>query len=398
MPGNIIIKSNRIVTPGGITGGCIVVKKGKINEISDSTAIPEVRGGTGEIFDAGDNYVVPGFVDLHIHGAGGYEVMADSEEVKKLARYLAARGTTSFFATTGTVPISKLISAINGITGAIEYQKDAPEAEILGIHLEGPFVNVAEKGAFSPEFILPGSVEVMKELEEACRGHLARVTLAPEIKGGMEVTEYLREQDYLVAGGHTDASYEETMAGISAGISIANHMFNAMRGLHHRKPGAAGAYLVSEDVTCEVIGDFIHVHPGVIKMLFRSKGEDGVYLISDAVIAAGLEPGKYNFDGREIFVDSDGISRLADGTIAGSTFLLKDGLKNIIDGLGLSLEEAVRFTSENPARVANVYHRKGALAPGKDADIVVLDENYNVRKSFVMGKEVAEQNERNKYG
>jgi len=377
---DIIIKSSRIVTPDGIIKGYLLIRDGKIHRIKEKL---DGKYPAGELIDVADDLVIPGFIDLHIHGAGGYDIMDGTDKVHKLAEFLAKQGTTSFYATTDTTAKEKIIASIKGIVKAIETWENG--AEILGIHLEGPFLNLKEKGAMPPEALLDSSIETMKEFEEACGGYLRRITVAPEIDGALEMIRYLKKKGYLIAGGHTAASYEETLRGISAGVSIANHMFNAMQGLHHRNPGAAGAYLTSNKVFCEVIGDLKHVHPAVFKLILKSKGLNKVYLISDAILAAGLEPGSYQFAGRSITVGEDRISRLPDGTIAGSTFLLKDGFKNLVEELNLSIEDAVELTAGIPARVAGTYERKGSLTEGKDADITVMDHKYQVRLCIVRG-------------
>lgn len=382
MSNTIILKSSRIVIPNGTTDGYLIIKGEKISKITESLFHEE---GGSEIIDLADNFVIPGFLDLHIHGAGGHEVMKGREDVHAMAKILAENGTTSFYATTSSVGKEDLILSIREIKKAIETHNRETGAEIIGIHLEGPFLSIEKKGAMSPQFLLKSSLETMKEFEYACGEYLKRVTIAPEIPGALDLIDYLFNKGYLVAGGHTAATYEETMEGIRHGVSIANHMFNAMQGLHHRNPGAAGAYLISDDVTCEIIGDFIHVHPAVVKIFFRCKGLNKVYLISDAVFAAGLEPGDYESAGRKITVDKNRVSRLPDGTLAGSTFLIKDAFKNIVENIGLSVEEAVKLTAVNPAKIAGIYERKGSLETGKDADITVLDKKYQVKYCFVKG-------------
>ncbi len=379
------LRSSRIVTPNGIISGCLRIRSGKIAQLTEGLT-DDREYSDCEVLELGDDLVVPGFVDLHVHGGGGHDVMNGADSVIGLAEFLAQQGTTSFFATTDTVAKEQMLASIRGIAAAVEAQQEGEGAEILGIHLEGPFLNVRQKGAFLPETLLDCSWEVMQELEEACGGYLRRVTIAPEIEGALDLIRALSSRGFLVSGGHTAASYEATMAGIRAGISVVTHMYNAMQGLHHRNPGAVGAYLTSGDVVCEIIGDLFHVHPAAIQLVLQSKGLDHVYMISDAIVAAGLSPGVYDFAGRQITVDERGLSTLSDGTIAGSTFFMKHAFKNLIDALGVSIENAVKLTAEVPAKVAGVFDRKGSLEPGKDADITVLGPDYQVKLCLTNGR------------
>jgi N-acetylglucosamine-6-phosphate deacetylase len=225
------------------------------------------------------------------------------------------------------------------------------------------------------------------------RGHIRQVTLAPELHGAPYVIRMLLAQVITVSGGHTDASYEETLAGIDAGVTVANHMYNAMRGLDHRAPGAAGAYLTDARVTCELICDWLHVHPAMVKLVLAAKGLDRVTLISDAVQYSGLPAGYYPHGPVQLHIDQAGTCRLPDGTLAGSTFHQVAGVRNLVTRLGIGLEEAVRLASTNPARVARVSDRKGRLQPGFDADIVALDGDLQVKWTMVEGRVAYEAGE-----
>ncbi|MEC9488689.1 MAG: N-acetylglucosamine-6-phosphate deacetylase [Halanaerobium sp.] len=381
------IRSEKIVTPDGILDGHLVLEEGKIIKVAEGE-LP--ANFDGEIIEARDRIVAPGFIDLHIHGAGGWQVLGvDEGAILNLARFLASNGVTSFYLTPGTIGKDILVSSVAKQAGAIKKQQEEPAgsgAEMLGIHLEGPFISKEEKGAMDARNILPCSLADMKELEEAAAGFLSRVTLAPELPDALEMIKYLTEKGYTVAGGHTNASYEEMMQGIEAGVRVANHMYNAMSGLHHRKPGAVGAYLTDERVSCEIIADGIHVHPKVIELTLECKGLDKVYLISDAIIAAGLPAGNYQFAGHKIEITEEGLSRLPDGTIAGSTFLMNRTFRNLLQVIGLSLEEAVQISSLNPARMAGVADRKGSISEGKDADIVIMAADYQVEYSLARGE------------
>jgi len=381
MPEKIAVKSNKIWYNKEFIKGNLLIENGTIIEVT-KTSIPD--SFSGNIIDALEKIILPGFIDLHIHGGGGYAVKPGHEEIQKLKKFLAYRGVTAFYPTIGTIEITTLKDTLKTIRNLKKKNKEG--AEILGVHLEGPFLSKEEKGAMPEEYILESSIDKMKELEEAGQGVIKRVTVAPELNKSRELIEYLSDKGYTVAAGHTDGSYEEVKKGIDAGISVANHMYNAMRGLHHRRPGAVGAFLSEDKVTCEIIGDGIHVHPAVIFLTYRAKGIKRIYLISDAIIAGGLKAGEYEFGGRTIYINEEGISRLEDGTIAGSTAFMLEGFKNLISKANIPFKHAVQMASENPARVAGVFDRKGSIKKGKDADLLIMDENWELEKTIVKGK------------
>ena len=380
------VKSKNIVKSSQIIDGYIIIENGEISKISKDE-VPE--NFDREILNVSKSFVLPGLIDLHIHGAGGWRAGYEDE---KMAEFLAYNGITSYYPTLGTVEKEEFIDSLSNIESLINEQdiKSSEKnitSEILGIHMEGPFLSKEEKGAMPEEYLLESSINIMEEFESHSN-NIARVTVAPEKKNSLELIKYLREKGYIVAGGHTDSSYEEIEAGIDAGITIANHMYNAMRGLHHRRPGTVGGYLTDDRVTCEIIGDLIHVHPAVIDLTLRAKGLDNVYLISDSILAAGLPAGKYSFAGREITIDKKGVSRLSDGTIAGSTMLLSISIVNLIKNLDLKMPQIAKLAAENPAKTAGVFDKKGSIAQGKDADLIVLDKDYNLEYSFIKGNMV----------
>ena len=379
------LTSTRIVTEDSVISGHIVVADGKIESIGPGAA-PEGM----ENVDVGSNLVVPGFIDLHIHGTCGWGV--DNEEsVLKMARILADNGTTSFYPSPATAAMEFFLPSLTAAKTAADKQQEfltmgkETGAEILGLHLEGPFLNVQRKGAMPEEYLLDPDLETLRLFEENAHGLIKRITIAPEIPGGLEMIAELKKRGYTVAGGHTAASAEEMQAGIDAGITVANHMYNAMTGLHHREPGCVGAYLTDDRVVCEIIADGIHVHPLAIEVALRCKGPDNIFLISDAILASGLPAGDYEFLNRSIHIDERGVSRKADGTIAGSTCLMPVGFETIAETLGHGPVLAAKLAATNPAKVAGVADRKGSLEVGKDADITVLDADYKVSHCCVQG-------------
>ncbi len=379
---SLTIVSERVYTgEGGPFQGYVQVAGGRI------AAVGEGRPGErGPILDVGRARVIPGLIDLHIHGAGGYSASSDSvdSELEDLALYLARNGTTAFQPTAGAAPVPVLertISLVRDLSCG-----STRGARSLGLHLEGPFLNPARRGAMPEEYLLAPDIDLAERWLEIGEGKVKYMTVAPELPGSLELISYLASQGVTVSLGHTEATFDQMNHGFAAGATVATHTFNAMTGLHHREPGAVGAALMRDDAYCEVIGDGIHVHDAVVGLLLRVKGPDRVCLISDACPPAGLGPGRYQFLGREVTIDNAGHCVLSDGTLAGSVLLLKDGLGRLVEDLGVPFEVALRTATVNPARISRVWERKGSLARGKDADVVVLDDSYEVLFSMVEGE------------
>jgi N-acetylglucosamine-6-phosphate deacetylase len=264
-------------------------------------------------------------------------------------------------------------------------------ARILGLHAEGPYLSPAKPGGMNPDFFRDPSKEEVEHLRAMAPGALRHVTIAPERPGAVELIRWLAGQDdVIVSGGHTDATYEQARAGIDAGIRLSNHTYNAMRGLHQRDPGALGAFALDDRVTCELIGDGRHVHPAAMEFLVRVAGADRVCLVSDAVSPAGLSPGIYDVagTGRDVRITEDGFCVFPDGTMAGSARLLLHGVRTMVEEVGVPPEEAVRMATLRPATVAGVDGSKGSLQAGKDADLVVVSETWEAVWTVVEGRVV----------
>lgn len=339
--------------------------------------------GDAQRIDAGGLYAAPGLVDMHIHGYLGEDVSDGSAEgIRKMARGIAANGVTSWLPTTMTVDSAQLRQVFEMMRG-LRSESQTPEAwqgaEILGINAEGPFINPGKKGAQAEEHILPPSPAFIEEYQDIIRVF----TLAPEMPGGLETIRRIRlGTDVLVSMGHTGATYEQTLEAIDQGASHVTHLFNAMTPLNHRDPGVVGAAL-SNRVTCELIADTFHIHPGLFPMIARLKGEQ-LILITDCTRGGGLPDGEYTLGGQAIFVN--GIEcRLADGTIAGSVLKLQHAVRNMYRHSGLPLWEVWNMASLYPARTIGAERQKGSLEAGKDADIVLLNEAFEVEKTLVKG-------------
>ena len=368
------IINGKILLPDGEIAGKALVFDHQIRGLCDAPP------ADCQVFDAQGLYVSPGFVDVHIHGYLGADVSdGDENGLRALARGILRNGVTSFLPTTMTVSWEELERAFDVIR-AFMAESAAPGfdgAQALGCHAEGPFINPNKKGAQAESAIIAPDADKLLAHADIIR----LVTIAPEMPGAVDCIRAVRGS-MRVSIGHTDASYDQAMAGLAAGADHFTHTFNAMTGLSHRAPGVVGAAL-SSDAYCELIADTFHVHPAVFRILRRCKG-DRLVLITDCTRAGGLADGEYTLGGQPIYVH--GIEcRLADGTIAGSVLRMNEAVRNYRDHTGAPMHEAVRCASLNPARSIGVDGRKGSLEPGKDADILLLDGDCQVRGAWGRG-------------
>ena len=385
----IAIYASRILTPQEeINDAVIVVEGTRIVEIGhrDEIRIPE---GAADYVATGMT-VVPGFVDLHIHGAGGHDVMeANARALDKITSTVARFGTTSMLATTVTAPVDETCKSLEGISRYIHNHEKPEEnsrlaAEIVGIHLEGPFISKARRGVHPTDALARPSVAVLKQFLEAAGGRVRILTIAPELPGALELIHSAIAAGNIVIGlGHTDANYEEARAAIAAGARHAVHVFNAMRPFSHRDPGILGAIMTDPDVTAEIIADGIHVAGPAIQVLLGAKGFDSVLLVSDGTAATGMPNGKYRLGNFEVTVEG-GICRNSEGKLAGSTLTLDRALRFLVS-LGVPLVDAVRMATILPARRLGLAGKKGIIAVGADADIVALTPDLHVAGVMTRG-------------
>ncbi|KML41886.1 N-acetylglucosamine-6-phosphate deacetylase [Cytobacillus firmus] len=368
-----------------IEEGYILLQDHKIIGIGPSTDLPASMGV--EVMEVPSSFqAIPGLIDIHIHGVNGADVMdASVEALETMSDALPKEGTTSFLATTMTQSQAAIEKALINAGSYIQKSQPPGKAEILGIHLEGPYVNKSKAGAQPEEFIRNSSIEQFKKWNNLANKTVKIVTLAPEQPGGMEMVKYLDENGIIASIGHSDATYEEVSQAIEAGAKHVTHLFNQMRGLHHREPGVVGAALLREELTAELIADGVHVRPEMMKLAFQQKGEKELILITDAMRAKCLKNGIYDLGGQAVTVE-DGKAVLQDGTLAGSILKLGNAMKNMMAFTGCSLEDAIQMASVNPAKQLNVIDRKGTLSIGKDADIVILDEQLEVAMTFCRGE------------
>lgn len=335
-----------------------------------------------EIIDAKGHYISPGLIDIHIHGIEGYDVMDGTiESLQNISQSLLKNGVTSFLPTTMTMDKQYIYRALD----VIKKLKSVPQlgAKILGAHLEGPFINRKYKGAQNEEFIVTPSYEFIEKYIDIIK----ILTLAPEMDQNNEFIDKMKQhQDVVLSIGHSNANYEQAMTAIENGFRHAAHTFNAMRPFHHREPGVVGA-IFNSDVSCELIADKIHVHPAHYQLLTNIKGLSKVVLITDSIRAACMKEGQYDLGGQMINV-CNGSARLQDGTLAGSVLTLNKALKNVLENTNLSICEVVQLASLNPAKVIGVSNHKGSIKIGKDADIIIFDEYFNIYNTIVQGKTV----------
>ncbi|WNC13545.1 N-acetylglucosamine-6-phosphate deacetylase [Brevibacillus brevis] len=380
----IALKGTAIVDGQAIENALVVAVDGSIQYAGDADAytgsLPE------EIIEAGDGWICPGFVDMHMHGIEGHDTMDGTpESLQSISRALTRFGVTAFLATTMTAPYAQLETVLQNI--ARNSRAGLPGAEVAGIHLEGPWINPRYKGAQKEENIALPKLEEVRRLYELADGLIKVVTIAPEQPEALEAIAWLKERGVVVSAGHTGATFAQAADAVDAGVRHFTHCFNAMTGLHHREPGVVGAAMYHEQLSTELIADGIHVHPAVMKILYRVKSAGKLALVSDSMRAAALGDGSYDLGGQEVHVHG-AEAKLADGTLAGSILTLNRAVGNMVTLSGVPVPEAVEMASLTPATILGIADRKGRLAAGFDADIVVLGKDFTVQSTFVAGKEV----------
>ena len=386
MPLDAILASRAFTPQEEISDAVILVEDGVITAVGgrEEVTIPE----KATRHDARGLTAVPGFIDVHIHGAGGHDVMeGTAEALDAVAQTVARHGTTSLVATTVTASAGETCRAAAGIADWMKSQGarggGARCAEVLGIHFEGPFINAARRGVHPQQWIVPPSTNLLRSFAAAA-GTAGRIlTLAPELPGALELIAAALEAGFVISMGHTDASYGEAISAIRHGARHAAHVFNAMRPFEHRETGVIGAVLTSPAVTAELIADGVHVDAAAMSLLLSAKGPRGVILVSDGTSATGMPDGNYRLGTFDVTV-SGGVCRNAEGKLAGSTLTLDRALRNIV-ALDVKLADALAMLTANPAHLLGLEKRKGALIPGADADLVLLDAELQVKQVMTRG-------------
>jgi len=375
------LKLGKIITPfETISDGLILIDNtGEIIYVGSSEDISY----NDNIIDLRDKTAIPGYIDIHIHGVAGVDTIEGKlDSLQKMSKFLATKGVTSFLPTTVTSPLEMILKAVEAVRKA--KLDNIRGAKIIGAHLEGPYLSKEKADAQDIRYLREPNLDEIREIDEKYGDAIIRVTLAPEIKGALDVIKYLTKKGYLVAIGHTNADFETTVKAINAGARLTNHIYNGMRTFHHRDPGVLGAVLTRDDIFVEMIVDDIHHHYAARKIVLKCKGTEKVALITDAIMATGLPDGEYKLGEQKIII-KNGISRLPDGTLAGSTLTMDAAVRNTFRHLDVSLNDAVKMATYVPARILGLDHKIGQLKPGYKADITILDEPLNVYMTIVEG-------------
>jgi N-acetylglucosamine-6-phosphate deacetylase len=378
-----------LYTPDPVRNGTVLVDDGRIGAVGprDSITIPR---GAREI-DLGDSAIAPGFIDIHVHGAGGRDLMDPQRgAIETVSRVLARHGTTSYYPTTVTAPRTDTLQSLEFLARYIEEAGKSPSAlaQPLGIHMEGPYISVKRRGVHPVESIAEPTLEAYRRVARAAGGKLRIMTIAPELASAPEVIAEMIATGVQPSIGHTDATYDQAERAVELGARQATHTFNAMRPFAHRDPGVIGAVLTDPRIKAELIADGVHVDPTAIRVLYQSKGDRGIVLVSDGTSGTGMPDGIYPVAGLPIEV-KDGVCRYQ-GALAGSVLTLDRAIRNMRSFLGLRPEQAIRMATSNTAELLGIRDRKGALKPGADADLVVLTPELEVRAVWARGVEVAQ--------
>lgn len=361
----------------GIVKTNIGIENGRIAYIGNEENIEP-------IFET-DGIVVPGFIDEHIHGAGGADAMDGTvEALQTISEFLAREGTTGFLATTMTQSPENITNALKAVKKVRE-KGEYKGAEVLGVHLEGPFISPKHVGAQPLEYVATPDAELFDKYNEASGNSIKIVTLAPEVEGGLGLVKHLSNIGVVASVGHTGGKYADVVNAVAAGATNVTHTYNAQTGLHHREAGVVGAAILLDELNCEMICDTIHVSVPAIKLVIKNKPHDKYTLITDAMRAKGMPDGKSELGGQEVFVNN-GEARLADGTLAGSVLKMNVAVKNLVEKAGVSFTDAIDFATYNPAKNIGVLNERGTIEVGKRADLTVLNSDFEVLYTLVNGK------------
>jgi N-acetylglucosamine-6-phosphate deacetylase len=360
----------------------VLVEDGRIADVFSQKRFEQKRFAPDtEIIDVGESIIAPGFIDTHIHGFGGWGTEDGSpDSILGMSRLLVQYGVTSFNPTLYPAEAPEMLRAVKEAASAIGREDGA---QIMGLHLEGPFISPERLGAMKPQALRGVDLEFMEMLWEAAGGKIVNMTVAPELKGMRELALFCLKKGIVLQAGHTNAKYENMVEGMQAGILHSTHLFNAMSRMEHRNPNAVGAALIHPEMSCEIIADGFHIHPDLYKLLLRVKSVDKIVLITDALKPTEQERGPYFANGDEMVFHDGVFHRKADDVITGSALTMMRGVQNLVN-FGFSVEDAVKTASFNPAQVMR-YQNKGSIVPGRDADLVVFSRNFRVMAVVARG-------------
>ncbi|MGJ3239033.1 MAG: N-acetylglucosamine-6-phosphate deacetylase [Anaerolineae bacterium] len=376
---------NATIYADAVFDGWILVRDGKIADIGTGSTPQDIDAPR---LDARGNALTAGWIDVHVHGAVGHDVMdASTEGLCAMARFFASKGVTAFAPTTLTSSHEKIMRALQAVQALPD--KIDGGATVVGVHLEGPYLNVAKCGAQNPDHVRLCHPDEARHYLDS--GVVRMISLAPEFPENHWLIEQCAQRGITASIAHTSATYQQAQQAIADGVHHSTHTFNAMTGLHHREPGVVGAVLTDDRVTCELIADNIHVHAGAMRLLWQVKGRERTILISDAMRATGMPDGPYLLEDLAVQV-TDGRATLSDGTLAGSVLTLDVALRNMMQVTGASLQTVLPALTSNPAQALGIEAHKGQIAIGKDADFVLLDDALNIQQTIVMGRVVYQVN------
>lgn len=380
------ITNGKIITPNNVTQDKVLLFNETIEKIIDEKYFMEKlnydQSSNIEIIDAQGNYVSPGFIDVHIHGSGGYDTMdAEVDSIEGISEVIIKNGVTSFLPTTMTMDRKKIYKSLDNVEQCMKLKLKG--ARILGAHLEGPFINEKYKGAQKEDYIIKPEYDFIEKYKDIIR----IITLAPEKDVNFNFIREIKEKtDINLSIGHSNATYEEAMESINVGVNGATHLFNAMTPLNHRNPGIIGA-IFNSNVYCELIADTIHINPAIFQILVKIKGIDKLILITDSMRAGCLNDGISELGGQKVIVKNNS-ARLEDGTLAGSILTLNAAVKNFIEYTDVKIYEAVNMASLNPAKYLKIDNKTGSIEIGKNADIIIFDDDFHVKQTIIEGKTV----------
>lgn len=365
-------------TDNVIEKGTILIENGVIKEINTE----ELVEGYDQVIDGAGLNLIPGFIDGHIHGANGADVMDGTEEaLDKMTSYLPSEGTTSFLATTITQSHEQIENALVNIAN---YQQKSGQAEIIGVHLEGPFVEKKRAGAQPQAYIVKPDLQLFQKWQHLSGGKIKTITMAPEHSQDGTFIKALYTAGINVSAGHTDTNFQGMKKAVSEGVRQVTHICNAMSGIHHREIGVVGAAFQLEELRAELICDGIHVSPEMMQLIFDNVGSQRLIMITDSMRAKGLTPGNYELGGQPVTVNEDR-AILEDGTLAGSILKMNEGAKLMLRLDGVTIREIIEMASVNPAKQLGIYDRKGSIMVGKDADVLLVDDNMNIQYTICHG-------------
>ncbi len=378
-----ILANARVLTPAGwLDPGTVRVERARIAAVEASS---DRTGDAPSTVDLDGAAVVPGFIDIHSHGGGGGAFPSgDADDARMVAAFHRAHGTTSIVASLVTAPLDDLERSVKTLAPLVS------DGTLAGIHLEGPYLSRARCGAHNPSYLRKPDIDEVTRLVDAGEGAIRMITVAPELPDALSLIEHIANAGVIAAVGHSDATYSETRAALAAGARVGTHLYNAMRGLHHREPGAAAALLEHKDVVVELVNDGVHLHDSVVGITFDMVGAARIALVTDAMAAAGMGDGIYPLGPMTVRV-AGGIARLVErgstpGAIAGSTLTMDASVRRAVDDVGISLEAAAESASTTPARVLGIDAEAGSIETGKRADLVVLDDDLAVTRVMRHGR------------